>query len=404
MANVVVTGMGVLSTAGKTPTEFWNCLFNGTITYREIKEYVNNKNYRYHVGAKIEDYSWYDCLNTKWTSFYGKASQYVLYTASEALKDAEISKGTIKENRIGVVIGSTMGEIDVEEKISRTCYQKEPVNTKLLRQYQSDNISMCIRELLPVSGPVFMVPAACASGNYAVALGKLLIDSDRADVVIAGGVDVFSKVAFTGFQRLLSLSPDVCKPFDKNRKGLILGEGCGIVILENKSHAKARGKNYWGEVLSCGLSSDGYHMTAPHPEGIGTINSIKSALNQADITPDKVDYISAHGTGTPANDKYEAMAIRKIFKDYQLPPISSIKSMLGHSLGAASALEMIASLLMMINNWILPTVNVTEEDPECGIDCVPMIGRKAKLQYVLSNSAAFGGQISSLLLKRGNKV
>ena len=142
MANVVVTGMGVLSTAGKTPTEFWNCLFNGTITYREIKEYVNNKNYRYHVGAKIEDYSWYDCLNTKWTSFYGKASQYVLYTASEALKDAEISKGTIKENRIGVVIGSTMGEIDVEEKISRTCYQKEPVNTKLLRQYQSDNIRM----------------------------------------------------------------------------------------------------------------------------------------------------------------------------------------------------------------------------------------------------------------------
>lgn len=404
MADVVVTGMGVLSTAGKTLTDFWNCLYDGTVTYGEIKEYVNNKNYRFHVGARIEDYSWRNQLKTEWVSRYGKAAQYVLYAASQALADAKISKDIVSSDRIGVVIGSTMGEIEVEEKISVLCNRSEPIEANLSRQYQSDNISMCIRELLPVTGPIFMVPAACTSGNYAVALGKLLIDSNRADVVIAGGVDVFSRVAFTGFQRLLSLSPDLCRPFDKNRKGLILGEGCGILILENKNFAKSREKDYWGEVLSCGLSSDGYHMISPHPEGVGTINSIRSALAQAEIGPDKIDYISAHGTGTPANDKYEAMAIRKIFEGYQLPPTSSIKSVLGHSLGAASALEMIASLLMMKNNWILPTVNVTEEDPECGIDCVPMIGRKAKLQYILSNSAAFGGQVSSLLLKRGNKV
>lgn len=404
MADVVVTGIGVLSTAGKTATDFWNCLFDGTVTYNEIKEYVNNKNFRFHVGARIEDYSWRDHLNNEWLTRYGKAAQYVLYTAAQALKDAKISKNIVSGDRVGVVVGSTMGEIEVEEKVSILCNRNEPVETGLSKQYQSDNISMCVRELFPVTGPIYMVPAACASGNYAVALGKLLIDSDRVDVVIAGGVDVFSRVAFTGFQRLLSLSSDVCKPFDKNRKGLILGEGCGIVVLENKNHAKSRGKDYWGEVLSCGLSSDGYHMTSPHPEGVGTMNSIRSALVQAEIGPDKIDYISAHGTGTPANDKYEAKAIRKIFEGYQLPPVSSIKSMLGHSLGAASALEMIASMLMMTNNWILPTVNVTDEDPECGIDCVPIIGRKAKLQYILSNSAAFGGQVSSLLIKRGNKV
>ena len=296
-----------------------------------------------------------------------------------------------------------MGEINAEERITELKYSKDfvDIDRVLLDSYNTENIGNAVRKALGLCGPVYVVPTACAAGNYAFALGKRLIEWEYADIAIVGGVDTFSRVAFTGFQRLLSLSPDLCRPFDKNRKGLIVGEGCGIVVLEKESTATARKARILGRLLGVGLTSDRYHMTAPHPEGDGAIRAMKRALEEAGLLSSDIDYVSAHGTGTSVNDRIEVKAMEQVFGTNSIPAVSSIKSMLGHAMGAASALELIASIQMMHNDKILPTVNHVETDSELLIDCVPNVARDASIEFVMSNSFAFGGQVSSIVVKKG---
>lgn len=403
MNGVAITGMGVISSAGTNLNDLWKTLESGTITYKEIEEYRNDKNYRTKIGARIEGDIWQAIIPNEYKIAYGRASQYCMYAAASAIENADINIKELSRLRVGVVMSTTMGEIQVEEKLSVIKQREgsENIPRELLAQYRTDNIVSALTNAFNISGPVYMVPAACAGGNFAVGLGKRLLEWDEADIVIAGGVDVFSRVAFTGFQRLLSLAPDMCRPFDKNRKGLVLGEGCGIVIMERTSSAKARKARILGELAGVGLTSDRFHMTAPHPHGDGAIKAMDLAIKGAGISPGDINYISAHGTGTVANDKVEVKALEMVFGFGKIPPLSSIKSMIGHPMGAAGAIELIASLLMMEKNTMIPTINYSTPDPECNVDCVPNISRKTNLDCILSNSFGFGGQSSSIIIKRG---
>jgi 3-oxoacyl-[acyl-carrier-protein] synthase II len=217
--------------------------------------------------------------------------------------------------------------------------------------------------------------------------------------MLAGGSDGFSRIAFTGFNRLLAIAPQMCQPFDKNRKGMMVGEGAGVVILETLENAKKRNANIYAEILGYGLSCDAHHMTAPHGPGIAM--AMRKALKETDIRPQDVDYISAHGTGTPANDKEECFAIHQVFAESaRKVKVSSIKSMLGHTMGAASALEAIACCLAVKHDLVPPTINFQTPDPECDIDCVPNTSQKHNVRIALNNASAFGGNNACLVVSK----
>lgn len=219
--------------------------------------------------------------------------------------------------------------------------------------------------------------------------------------MLAGGTDPFSKVAFVGFGKLNAIAPEVCQPFDKNRRGMLIGEGAGMLVLEFLEDALARNANIYAEILGYGLSCDGYHITIPHPEGNGVISAMEKALKDARIKPEDVQHISAHGTGTVANDKAETISIKKVFGEHSKNlAVSSIKSMIGHTMGAASAIEAIACALAIKENVVPPTINYETKDPECDLDFVPNVKREMQVDVALNNAYAFGGNNSCLVLKK----
>jgi 3-oxoacyl-[acyl-carrier-protein] synthase II len=248
-------------------------------------------------------------------------------------------------------------------------------------------------------GSNFLFSTACAAGNYAIGYGVDLIRLNRADIVLAGAADPFSRISFTGFNQFSAIAPERCQPFDKNRKGMIPAEGAGFLILESLESAINRNATIYAEVLGYGLSCDAHHMTNAAVDGIASC--MRKALQSTGISFEEVDYISAHGTGTPTNDKHECAAIKEIFgKRYNKIPISSIKSMLGHTMGAASAIEAIACTLAIKHGKIPPTINYVTPDPDCDIDCVPNKARSHAVNIALNNSYAFGGNNASLVLKK----
>jgi len=242
-------------------------------------------------------------------------------------------------------------------------------------------------------------PTACAAGNYAIGYAFDLIATGIVDVAMAGGSDPISKIAFTGFNRLLATAKELCRPFDKNRDGMCVGEGAGVLALESLTHAKNRGARIYAEVLGYGLGCDAFKMTIPDPSGSGGILALKRALANAAVAPESVDYISAHGTGTEENDKTETLIIKTVFGNRAKSiPVSSIKSMIGHTMGAASAIEAAACALMVSRGVVLPTINYREPDPECDLDYVPNTVRNAGVRVAVSNAYAFGGNNSTLVL------
>jgi 3-oxoacyl-[acyl-carrier-protein] synthase II len=244
-----------------------------------------------------------------------------------------------------------------------------------------------------------MFSTACAAGNYAIGYGFDLIRAGRADIILAGGAEPLSKVAFTGFNQFSAVAPEKCQPFDKNRKGMIVAEGAGILVLESLETALKRNATVYAEILGYGLSCDGHRMTTSTVEGLASCT--KKALEEAGLSVDDIDYISAHGTGTLTNDRNECAAIKEVLGwRYRDVPVSSIKSMIGHTMGAASALEAITCALAVKNNIVPPTINHETPDPECDVDCVPGTARKQKVEIALNNSYAFGGNNASLVLKK----
>jgi 3-oxoacyl-[acyl-carrier-protein] synthase II len=277
----------------------------------------------------------------------------------------------------------------------------ESVPADILPKYPCNVVPSHIAVEFDLRGPCLMIPTACAAGNYAIGYGFDMIRTGRTDLMLAGGADPFSRITYMGFARLGAIAPERCQPFDKNRKGMVPGEGAAVLVLEPLEDAQARGATIYAEVLGYGVSCDSHHMTAAHPQGDGAIRAMAMALKESGRSTADVDYISAHGTGTPTNDRVEAIAVRTLFGE-RAPcvPMSSIKSMIGHTMGAASAIEAVACSLAIHTGVIPPTMNFGEPDEGSELDYVPNQARRTDPRIVLNNAYAFGGNNASLCLAR----
>lgn len=395
---IVVTGLGVVSSIGIGKDTFWNNLLKGKSGVSEVSAF-DTSGHATHVGGEVKDFKPEDFIEKKRIKLMGKASQLAVAASRLALQDADLEKETLSSYKASVCVGTTMGEIQLIETMNRTWikFGEKEVNNFPIYQSSTNNIPSNVALEFKLRGRNRIFTTACASGNYAIGYGYDLLQLGEADMVIAGGADTFSWIAFTGFNKVGATAPEKCQPFDKDRKGMILGEGAGIIILETLEQAQKRGAHIYAEILGYGLSCDAYHMTQPSVEGVA--RCMENALKEAKLKPGEIDYICAHGTGTIHNDKTECAAIKKVFGDNRVA-VSSVKSMLGHTMGAASAIEAMVCCLTVKNDIIAPTINFEISDPECEIDCVPNKARKQKVNIVLNNGFAFGGNNACLVIKK----
>jgi 3-oxoacyl-[acyl-carrier-protein] synthase II len=398
---IVVTGIGVVSSVGVGKDEFWKSIISGKSGISKITSF-NTKELRCHYAGEIKNFIPEDFIAKRKIQFLGRTSQMAIAATSQALKDSRLSLRNINKQRTGVFLGTTMGEKPLEESIDVWLMEGyDKIDKKKILQSTPNNLSANIANYFKIQGPNYLIPTACAAGNYAIGYGFDLIKKGDIDYAIVGGADSFSKVAFIGFHRLYAVAPEKCQPFDKNRKGMLVGEGAGILFLETLESALKRKSNIYAEILGYGISCDAHHMTASHVDGIERV--IRKALKESDIGEDEIDYINPHGTGTQSNDRTECAAIKRIFKErYKTIPISSIKSMLGHTMGAASAIEVLTCCLVVKENIIPPTINFETPDPECNIDCVPNRAKIKKVNIALNNGFAFGGNNSCLVIGKFN--
>lgn len=396
---VVITGLGVISSIGIGWREFWDNLIKGKSGISPVTSF-DTSNHFTHNGGEIKNFNPEDFIPKGNLKYLSRASQLALAASRLAIEDASLSKDT-SGMRIGAILGTTMGSVQTSEIINElmVLHGKTDFGDELLCQVPTHSSPSVVASEFNLLGPNFMFSTACSAGNYAIGYSFDLIRMNRVDIVLAGAIDPLSKVAFTGFNQFSAVAPERCQPFDKNRKGMMVAEGAGILILESLENALKRKVPIYAEILGYGLSCDAQHMTQPSIEGIS--ECMIKAMHEAGIGKEDVDYISAHGTGTQANDRNECAAIKEVFGTlYKNIPLSSIKSMLGHTMGAASALEAITCSLVVKNDIIPPTINYETPDPECDIDCVPNKARKHTVNIALNNSYAFGGNNASLVLKK----
>jgi 3-oxoacyl-[acyl-carrier-protein] synthase II len=395
---VVITGLGVISSIGIGWKEFWNSLLKGKSGISPVSSF-DTTNHFTHNGGEVKNFKPEEFIPKDRLKSMNRSSQMALAAAKLAIEDAGLMSEYLGNHKVGVSFGTTLGDAQAIEEIDMLLINNRPIDESLICQIPTHAAPSKIAKEYKVNGPIFMFSTACAAGNYAICYAYDLIRLNRADIVFAGASDPFSRIEFTGFNQLSAVAPEKCQPFDKNRKGMVLAEGAGVLILETLENALKRKTPIYAEILGYGLSCDARHMTNPSIEGIS--ECIIKAIREANIEKEDVDYISAHGTGTLANDKAECAAIKEVFGPrYKQIPDSSIKSMLGHTMGAASALEAIACALVVKNDIIPPTINYETPDPECDIDCVPNQARQHTVNIALNNSYAFGGNNASLVLKK----
>jgi len=402
---VVITGMGAVTPLGNNVSDFWDGIKAGkngidTITHFDISEH------KAIMGAEVKNFEYFDKRAAKRLD---PSSQYGLTAAIEAVAQSGIVSGeNVDPGRFGVYAGTGIGGITTLESEVRKSIEKGVSKTSALLvpmvipNMLAGNISIEFNAKATCIGLV----TACAAGTHAIGEAYRNIKHGYADVIIAGAAEAsFAPTCFAGFANMTALSTrtdkDRCStPFDKERDGFVMGEGAGFFVLEELEHAKARGAVIYGEVAGYGTTSDAYHMTSPSPTGEGAAAAMKMAIEDAKIEPARIDYINAHGTGTPYNDAFETLAVKTVFGDKTTIPMSSTKSMIGHLLGAAGAVEAIISAKAIMDGFIPATINLKVPDPELDLDYVPNIGREAKLEYTLSNSLGFGGHNGTLIFKK----
>jgi 3-oxoacyl-[acyl-carrier-protein] synthase II len=399
---VVITGVGVISPNGIGKSAFWEGMITGRSGISEITSF-DTSGYRTHRGGEIKDFDPSRFVKPSRAETMGRGSQLAIAATQMALADSDVELTHLDPSRIGICLGTTMGESQVLEALNSSwvCDGCQSVDPRLALQYPVDKIPVNTARHFGFRGPVTMITTACAAGNYAIGYALDLLRMGRVDVMVAGGSDPFSRIAFTGFNSMLAVAPEICQPFDRHRKGMMVSEGAAMVVLEPLFRAVQRNAPIYAEVAGCGISNDAHHMTSPHPNGKGAIGAMENAIREAQITPEQIDYINAHGTGTPANDRIETAAIKAVFREFAYKiPVSSIKSMIGHTMGAASAIEAVACALVVSRGIIPPTMNYRSSDPECDLDYVPNEARAQQVNTVLSNSFAFGGNCAALILKK----
>src|SRR5262245_1118436 len=382
MSGVVVTGVGLVTPVGIGTDAAWQAMLAGRDGAADIP-YFDTSRYKVHRAHIIREVA----LETT-------PHELACLAASEAVRDAGLDVARTGSERVGVVVGTLGGDLKTFEGVLRADpHHKETGFTPAVTgTYPLSTILAALAERLGTGGPHLLSVNACSSGNHALAFGCDLIRRDEADAMLIGGVDVFAPTEFTYGHNLRAPAGEHCQPFDRNRRGLMIGEGAGMLVLEASEHAARRGARAYAEVKGYGLSSDGFHVTSPDPSGAGAIRAMHAALRAAALSPDDIDYVSAHGTGTPANDRAEVVALRTVFGDRSSRlPVSSIKSMIGHSMGAASAIESVVCCLALRDGVVPPTINYETPDPDCPVDCVPNEARSLALRAVMNNSFAFGG-------------
>jgi len=390
--------MGVMSPIGCDPRSFWGSLVAGKAGARPVHSF-DTSHLANRIGCEVQDYEIPESLRP--SVLGGRCTELALLAAAQAAEQASMAGPREGAADVAVVVGTTMGDVTQFERDRAAHPEREADEGDVgsLANRPLDVIGRSVARMLGASGPILTVPAACAAGTYAIGIAASLVARGKARIALAVGAEAFSRLAFVGFSRMHAMSPDVCRPFSRGRPGLLLGEGAGALLIETEASARARGAEPLGFVDGFGLSCDAYHVTGPHPEGEGAMRAMRDAIERAGLDPSRIDYVNAHGTGTHLNDRTESLAIHRLFGEgARSVPVSSIKALTGHMMGAAGAVEAIACLLAMQHGQLPPTWNWTEADPECDIDCVPNEPRKKTLRHVLSNSYAFGGNNASLLL------
>lgn len=407
---VVITGMGLLSPNGKTLDEFWKNSISGVsgIDYIHV---FDTKDYEVKIAAEVKDF---DPSHYVLPGIYRKIDRFAqlgVCATKMAWEDAGLKLDSTEEQRTGVIIGTGLGGMLFHEEQVIAVYQEggpSRVMASAVPRISPNSVSSYIAIAFHLRGPNYAISTACSSGANALGQALLLLRSGIIDTCITGGVEApITPVTVAAYQNLRCLSTrnhlpqSASRPFDRTRDGFVLGEGAGILVLETREHAERRKARIYAELVGYGSNCGAYNMVAPQPDGLDAACAIDLALKDANISHDQIDYINAHGTGTPYNDLAETKALKSVFGNnvYQIP-ISSTKSMIGHTIGAAGAIEAIVSCLTLKHQAIHPTINLTERDPDCDLDYVPNQARKAKVETILSNSFGFGSNNAALVLKK----
>lgn len=397
---VAVTGLGVISSIGIGKDEFWKNLIQGKSGITKVESF-DPAPYGRSFGGEVKNFDPLKFMTEREAKRMGRASQLGVAATELALADGKVDIRQLDPDKLAVFLGTTMGETGIFEILNKAWFEQglDKVDPIMVSRNTANLLAVNLGLHYGLSGFNAVIATACAAGNYAIGYGYDLIREGKVDLAFTGGADAFSRIAFTGFSRLYAMSPDICQPFDKNRRGMLLGEGAAVLILEPLEEAQRSGKRIYAEILGYGLSCDAHHMTIPSEDGI--TRCMQNALKETGLKPEDINYISAHGTGTVQNDKNECIAIKNIFGEHaKKVAVSSIKSMLGHCMGAASAIEAVSCCLGIKEGILPPTVNYQTPDPECDIDCVPNTARKTKVQVALNNAYAFGGNNACLAFKK----
>jgi len=405
---VVVTGMGVISSLGLNINDFWNAIKEGRSGISLVERF-DTSGLPTKVAAEIKNFEPTDFINKKEAKRMDRYTQYAIAATQQAMEQAAFNMEAINKERMGVIVGSGIGGIETLENQHKTLLEKGPnrvspffipmmianmATGQIAIQYGAKGINECII-------------TACATGTNSIGDAFKVIQRGDADIIITGGTEApITPLSFAGFcsMKAMSTNPDpntASRPFDLERDGFVMGEGAAILILEEYEHAIARGAQILAEVVGYACTCDAFDQVQPAPNGEGSAKCMELAIKDAGIKPEDIDYINAHGTSTYYNDKYETMAIKSVFGSHARElAISSTKSMTGHLLGAAGAIEAVISICALREGFLPPTINYKTPDPECDLDYVPNVGRNKEINYVLSNSLGFGGHNSALIFKK----
>jgi len=408
---VLITGLGVVAPNGNNAGEYWENLVAGKGGAGRVTHF-DTDGFSSQVACEVKNFKPEEYIDPKALRRMDTFVQYALASTVMAMDDAglEVGRDDLDATRVGVIVGSGIGGIGVIEKQHTILLDKGPrrVTPLLIPMLISNMASGQLSIYFNAKGPNSCVVTACATAAHCIGDAYRVIERGDADVMIAGGTEAaITPLGFAGFCMMKALStrnddPEhASRPFDRERDGFVVGEGSGILILEEYDRAKKRGADIYAEIVGYGITADAYHITAPDPDGEGSARAMKMAIEHAGVNPEDIDYINAHGTSTPLNDVAETIAIKKAFGDHAYKiPISSTKSMTGHLLGAAGGIESVAAVLTIKNGVIHPTINYEYPDPECDLDYVPNEARQADVKVAITNSFAFGGQNATLAFKR----
>ena len=401
VCEVVVTGIGVVCALGQNKQSFWNALCLGQCGIGPV-DLFDVSGYRSRIAAQVRAID-FSCLpRVRHWRHLGRCDLLGLWAADEAIQEARLGERNFSPQRIAIVLGAGSGGVLEAERYRRQLYEgRVKPRPSLLLPFPACNLTDLIGNCYGFYGPRSTIATACSSSATAIGYAADLIRTGRVDVVLAGGSESLSELTFSGFNALRSVDRTTCRPFDRLREGLVLGEGAGMLVIESRERAAADGIAAYGTVLGYGICADAYHMTTPDPSGEGPRRSMALALAHAGVDAASVDYINAHGTGTPVNDRTETLAIKRLFgRRADSIAVSSTKSAHGHCLGAAGAVEAAATLLALQHGVLPPTIHLHEPDPDCDLDYVPNVARTAEIRVALSNSFAFGGNNTTLALAK----